>query len=180
MSHENINFLLEKNPRRRKYNRKRKNKFVKYLFILALMFTIPIMTIAISNSQEVNNISELEHEALSRKVEFNRLPETDETLQERMLILKNIIKDSRGTEEAQIAYWDLADLYLDSYDEPQIDLAISTLEEFLRNYPNSDWSVHFKLKLLDLYGDKNPKKTQLKNQLLKDNSLPSSLRSYLN
>ena len=183
MNHENINFLLENGKRRRRITRRRKNKIpkvFKFLLILALMLTFPFITIAISNSQESANLPSLEREALSLKVEFNRLNDTEENAEERMSILKNIISNSRGTEEAQIAYWDLADLYLDSFQEPKIELAISTIEEYLKSYPNSNWTTHFKLKLLDLYENNNPKKAQLKNQLLKDKTLPNFLRSYLN
>ncbi len=188
MNHSNINFLLESETRTRTRNhrsirkRKRKNHALKYFAVLVLMLAVPVwlLTNSGSGSQASANIPELEQNAQSMRVEFDRLKDTDENLQEREKILKSIITNSRGTEEAELAYWDLSDLYLDSYQEPKTDLAIATLEEFLKNYPDSNWTTHFKLKLLDLYGNDNPKRASLKEQLTNDKSLPSSLRSSIN
>ncbi len=187
MNHSNINFLLESDTRtrsrnhRRIHRRKRNRRLaLGYLGIFVLVLAIPLWLLTSSDSQANVNIPELEQNAQSMRVEFNRLQDTDENLQEREKILKNIIANSRGTEEAELAYWDLSDLYLDSYQEPKTDLAIATLEEFLKNYPDSNWTTHFKLKLLDLYGNDNPKRASLKKQLTNDKSLPSSLRSSIN
>ena len=50
-------------------------------------------------------------------------------------------------------------------------------KEFLDNYPNSEWALNFRLKLLDLYDAKNPERIALKKEILNDKSLPAVLRA---
>ena len=117
-------------------------------------------------------------EALIARIEFNRLGNSNPD--EREKLLKQIIAKSPDTEEAQAAYWDLAELYLAAFDEERRLDAEKTLEKFLERYPQSDWSLNFKLKLFELYDAKNPERAHLKKDILNDKALPFMLKSSLN
>ena len=116
------------------------------------------------------------HEALVMRVEWRRASEPEE----REEILKRIIENSPDTEEAQAAYWDLAELYLSGFSEERKTDAENILNEFLERYPDSEWALNFRLKLLDLYDVKNPERSNLKKIILSDKTLPAVLKASLN
>ena len=92
---------------------------------------------------------ELEREALALRVELNRLGNDGDPF-EREAILRKIIKECRGTEEAERAYWDLADLYLDAFPDERRPEAIGTLELFLKDYPKSNWAPAVRSRLEEI------------------------------
>ena len=99
---------------------------------------------------------------------------------EKEAILRKIIDTCKGTEEAEAAYWDLADLYLNDFPSERRREAAEMLELCLRTYPNSNRSTMIKLRLIDLYDAKNKRRTELINQLKSDKNVPEMMRSSLN
>lgn len=125
------------------------------------------------------DIVSLEREAMIMRVELNTLGSSGDPF-EREAILRKIIDKCKGTEEAEAAYWDLADLYLEGFPEEMRQEAREMLELCLRNYPDTRRSVLVKCRLVDLYDAKDSRRAELVRQLKKDGSLPSMLRSSMN
>ena len=131
--------------------------------------------IFISSAAFCADISGLEREALAMRVELNRLGNSGDPF-EREAILQKIIDKCKGTEEAVVAYWDLADLYLDAFPDEMRQEAREMLEICLKNYPNSSRASMIKCKLVDLYDVKEERRAQLIQQLQNDKNLPNILR----
>ena len=125
------------------------------------------------------DIVSLEREAMVMKVELNVLGSSGDPF-EREAILRKIIDNCKGTEEAEAAYWDLADLYLEGFPEEMRKEAADMLELCLKNYPNTRRSVLVKCKLVDLYDANDSRRVELVKQLKNDSHLPSMLKSTLN
>lgn len=140
------------------------------------IFISLIFVIAFANFANAYELFNPVHEALIMRVEWRRAANPEE----REEILKRIIENSPETEEAEAAYWDLAELYLGGFPEERRADAENVLKEFLGNYPNSEWALNFRLKLLDLYDAKNPERIALKKEILNDKSLPAVLRASFN
>ncbi|MBQ7577842.1 MAG: hypothetical protein IJT21_06235 [Synergistaceae bacterium] len=124
------------------------------------------------------DIITLEREAHILKVEFNRLGKDGDPL-EREAVLRKIIDNCKGTEEGESAYWELADLYLDSFPEERRKEAREMLELCLKNYPDSSRAVMIKCRLVDLYDDKDSKRADLIRTLKADKNLPNLLRASM-
>ena len=122
------------------------------------------------------DIASLEREAQVLRVNLR----SAESPSEKEAILRRIIDTCKGTEEAEAAYWDLADLYLNDFPSERRREAAEMLELCLRTYPNSNRSTMIKLRLLDLYDAKNKRRTELINQLRNDSNVPEMIRSSLN
>ena len=122
------------------------------------------------------DIVSLEREAQVLRVNLR----SAENASEKEAILRRIIDTCKGTEEAEAAYWDLADLYLNEFPSERRQEAAEMLELCLRTYPNSNRSTMIKLKLIDLYDAKNKRRAELINQLRSDKNVPEMIRSSLN
>ena len=122
------------------------------------------------------DIVSLEREAQVLRVNLR----SAESASEKEAILRRIIDTCKGTEEAEAAYWDLADLYLNEFPTERRQETAEMLELCLRTYPNSNRSTMIKLKLIDLYDAKNKRRTELINQLRSDKNVPEIIRSSLN
>ena len=112
------------------------------------------------------------------QVELNRLGSDADPI-ERESLLRKIIDLCHGTEEAEAAYWSLADLYLDAFAEPKEKEARDTLELFLKRCPDSRWTTQVKCRLLALYDAKDKRAGELRQELSKDARLPQMLRAAL-
>ena len=99
---------------------------------------------------------------------------------ERESILRKIIDRCKGTEEAEIAYWDLADLYLEGFPEEMRQEACEMLELCLKNYPKTRRSVLVKCRLVDLYEIKDTRRAELIKQLKNESALPTMIKNTLN
>ena len=148
---------------------------MKKIFVLIFLFFIMLL----ASLAYCSDIAGLEREALILRSEFNRLGSSGDPL-EREAILHKIIGKCKGTEEAEAAYWDLADLYLDGFEEEKRKEACETLELCLKNYPNTNRSLLVKCRLVDLYDVKNSRRAELIRQLKNENALPSIILSRLN
>lgn len=124
-------------------------------------------------------ISELEREAFVLRVELNRIGSSGDPF-EREAILQKIIDRCKGTEEAEAAYWDLADLYLDGFPDEMRQEAREMLELCLRAYPNTNRTSMVKCKLAYLYDEKEPRRAELVKQLQNDKNLPNIVRASIN
>ena len=142
--------------------------------VIALAFVL-----GLAGSAWCADIAGLEREAMVMRVELNSLGSSGDPF-EREAILRKIIDKCKGTEEAEAAYWDLADLYLEGFPEEMRQEATEMLELCLRNYPNTRWSVLVKCRLVDLYGAKDKRRAELVRQLKNEPGLPSMLKSSLN
>ena len=125
------------------------------------------------------DVVSLEREAMIMRVELNTLGSSGDPF-EREAILRKIIDKCKGTEAAEAAYWDLADLYLEGFPEEMRQEAREMLELCLRNYPDTRRSVLVKCRLVDLYDAKDSRRAELVKQLKNDGRLPSMLRSSMN
>ena len=125
------------------------------------------------------DVASLEREAMVMKVELNGLGSSGDPF-EREAILRKIIDKCKGTEEAEAAYWDLADLYLEGFPEEMRQEATEMLELCLRSYPNTRRSVLVKCRLVDLYDVKDKRRAELVKQLKGDAGLPTMLKNSLN
>ena len=125
------------------------------------------------------DVVSLEREAMVMRVELNTLGSSGDPF-EREAILRKIIDNCKGTEEAEIAYWDLADLYLEGFPEEMRQEACEMLELCLRSYPNTRRSVLVKCRLVDLYDAKDSRRAEIVRQLKQDGGLPSMLKTSLN
>ena len=122
--------------------------------------------------------ADTERTALEFQVELNRLGSSGDPI-EREELLRKIIEKCGGTEEAEAAYWALADLYLDAFNEPKEKEAREILELFLKRCPDSRWATVSKCKLLALYDAKDKRAAELRRELKSDKALPQILRSAL-
>jgi len=156
-----------------------KNKFLISVLIFVFLIFSPTVSFSLSFSI-ANEDSALasRREALAMRVELNRLGSSGDPF-EREAILRKIIDKSKGTEEAVVAYWDLADLYLDAFPEEMRKEAGEMLELCLKNYPDSPRAAMIKCKLIDLYDKDNPRREELINQLKNDTTLPNILKASL-
>ena len=141
-----------------------------------IIITIIVFTAANAFGAEV---SSLERDAMILRVELNRLGSDGDPL-EREAILREIIDTCKGTEEAEVAYWDLADLYLDAFPEERRREACEMLELCLKNYPDTKRSVLVKCKLVELYDNNNTRRAELITQLRNDKSVPKYILEGLN
>lgn len=122
------------------------------------------------------DIVSLEREAQILRVQLRN---ADDPL-EKEAVLRKIIDTCKGTEEAENAYWDLADLYLDGFNEERRQEAAEMLELCLRTYPNSKRSTMIKCRLIDLYDARSRRRAELISQLKNDKTLPEFIRQFLN
>ena len=122
------------------------------------------------------DIVSLEREAQVLRVNLR----SAESASEKEMILRKIIDTCKGTEEAEAAYWDLADLYLDGFENEKRREAAEMLELCLRTYPNSNRSTMTKCRLIDLYDAKNKRRAELINQLKNDKNVPEFIKANLN
>lgn len=125
------------------------------------------------------DIESLERNAMILRVEYNRLGSEGDPI-EREAVLREIIDTCKGTEEAEAAYWDLADLYLDSFPEERRQEACEMLELCLKNYPDTRRSVLVKCRLVELYDNNNTRRAELINQIKSDKSVPNIIKEGLN
>lgn len=125
------------------------------------------------------DIVSLERNAMILRAEFNRLGNDSDPLR-REAILREIIDTCKGTEEAESAYWDLSDLYLDAFPDERRREACEMLELCLKNYPETRRSVLVKCKLVELYDKNNTRRAELINQLRNDKTLPKYILEGLN
>ena len=144
-------------------------------FKILICIVIFIFSCSICPAQVINP----EQEAQILRVEFNRLGSSGDPV-ERENILKQIISKYPNTDGAQLAYWNLADLYLNAFDDEKLNDAVNILETFLKNYPNSEWRLNFELRLFEMYDNKNTRKEQLKQKILNEKYLPAMLKAQLN
>ena len=144
-------------------------------FLITILFLLVIFA---TNSFAAEKISDIEREAFALRVELNRIGSSGDPF-EREAILQKIIDISKGTEEGENAYWDLADLYLDGFPEEMRQEAIEMLELCLRAYPNSIRTAMTKCKLIELYDVKDSRRSELVRQLQNDKNLPAMLRNSI-
>lgn len=137
--------------------------------MVVLLFCVP--------ASAAPELTDDERRALELRVELSRMTGADDA-DAREAVCLSIIQDCGGTEEAEAAYWRLADIYLDAFDEPQEQKARDVLKRFIERCPNSRWVTHARLRLLELGGDKKEIGT-LRSALQKDDSVPKSLRAGL-
>ena len=138
----------------------------------------------INNNIDLSALSDKERLGLSLAAELPRTNVNDETqaVIEREAVLRDIINRCAGTEEAENAYWLLADLYLDAFSEPNEDKACEILEKYLKSYGSSRWAVQVKCRLLALYAgnaDKADRAAELKRELEQSGEIPNILRANL-
>ena len=138
-----------------------------------------VIFILFASSAFSAEINDLERNAMILRVEYNRLGSEGDPL-EREAILREIIDTCKGTEEAEAAYWDLADLYLDSFPEERRQEACEMLELCLKNYPDTKRSVLVKCRLVELYDNNNTRRAELINQIKSDKSVPNIIKEGLN
>ena len=112
------------------------------------------------------------------QVELNRIGSSGDPI-EREELLRRIVNQCAGTEEAEAAYWALSDLYLDAFSEPREQDARDILEIFLKRCPESRYAVHAKCRLLALYDAKDKRAAELRKELGANKELPQMLRSAL-
>ena len=125
------------------------------------------------------NVVSIEREGMILRSEFNRLGSSGDPF-EREAVLRKIIDTCKGTEEGEMAYWDLANVYLNEFPEEMRTEARDMLEECLKNYPNTRRAVLVKCRLVDLYEAKDSRRAELVRQLKKDSGLPSMLKASIN
>ena len=144
------------------------------------LFIVMIMIMLIASSAFGAEIESLERNAMILRAEYNRLGSEGDPI-EREAILREIIDTCKGTEEAEAAYWDLADLYLDSFPEERRQEACEMLELCLKNYPDTRRSVLVKCRLVELYeNNNNTRRSELINQIKSDKSVPNVIKEGLN
>ncbi len=122
------------------------------------------------------DIVSLEREAQILRVQLR----SADDVTEKEAILRKIIDTCKGTEEAEAAYWDLADLYLNDFPSERKREAAEMLELCLRAYPNSNRSTMIKCRLIDLYDVRNKRRAELINQLKNDKNVPEMIKNSLN
>ena len=143
------------------------------------IFIVMIMIILIAPGAFCAEINNLERSAMILRVELNRLGSEGDPA-EREALLREITDTCKGTEEAEAAYWDLADLYLDSFPEERRQEACEMLELCLKNYPDTKRSVLIKCRLVELYDINNTRRSELINQIKSDKSVPNVIKEGLN
>ena len=141
------------------------------LFAFALL--ILIFTCGCSFAADIVS---LEREAQVLRVNLRNADDASE----KEAILRKITDTCKGTEEAEAAYWDLADLYLDEFPNERRREAAEMLELCLRTYPNSNRSTMIKCRLIDLYDARNKRRAELINQLMNDKNVPEFIKANLN
>ena len=142
-------------------------------------FVLLLILASVPGTALCADVATMEREALAMRVELNRLGSSGDPF-ERETILQKIIDKCKGTEEAVVAYWDLADLYLDGFPEEMRKEACEMLELCLRTYPNSPRASMIKCKLTELYDAKDERRAELVKELKNDKTLPNILRASLN
>ena len=140
---------------------------------------VMIMLLLSATSLYAAELTQLEQNARILRVQLNMLGSSGDPL-EREAILREIIDTCKGTEEAEAAYWDLADLYLDAFPEERRREACEMLELSLKNYPNSKRAILVKCRLVELYDNNNTRRAELVKELKNDKSLPNFIREGLN
>ena len=138
-----------------------------------------VMVLACAGSAWCADIVSIEREGMILYSEFNRLGSSADPF-EREAVLQKIIEQCEGTEEGEMAYWDLANVYLDEFPEEMRNEARNMLEECLKNYPNTRRAVLVKCRLVDLYEAKDSRRAELVRQLKKEPGLPTMLKSSIN
>ena len=138
-----------------------------------------VMVVLAAGSALGADVVGLEREAMVMKVELNGLGSSGAPFEREAILLK-IIDRCKGTEEAEAAYWDLADLYLEGFPDEMRQEAREMLELCLKNYPNTRRSVLVKCRLVELYDTKDKRRAELVKQLKNDAGLPTMLKSALN
>ena len=138
-----------------------------------------VMVLACAGSAWCADIVSIEREGMILRSEFNRLGSSADPF-EREAVLQKIIEQCEGTEEGEMAYWDLANVYLDEFPEEMRNEARNMLEECLKNYPNTRRAVLVKCRLVDLYEAKDSRRAELVKQLKKEPGLPTMLKASIN
>ena len=142
------------------------------IFILLILFSSSVLALTFSTAP---NLSGSEREALALRVELNRLGSSGDPF-EREAILRKIIDRCKGTEDAVLAYWDLADLYLDAFPDEMRREAREMLELCLKNYPDSPRASMIKCKLIELYDAGDSRRAELASEIKNDKNLPGILK----
>ena len=119
-----------------------------------------------------------EREAMIIRAEINNNANDDPF--EKEALLRKIIDNCKGTEEAEAAYWDLASLYLDGFPEEMRKEAAEMLELCLRAFPDTNRAVLVKCRLVDLYDAKDKRRAELVKQLRSEGGLPAVVKNSLN
>ncbi|GHS97060.1 hypothetical protein AGMMS50276_16480 [Synergistales bacterium] len=93
--------------------------------------------------------------ALSLRFSVSRLPtdSSDDVAKEKEALYLRIINECPDTSEAEEAYWELSNLYLDGFDEPKEKEAVAVLERFLKELSDSPWALHVNSRLKWLRGE---------------------------
>ena len=138
-----------------------------------------VMVLACAGSAWCADIVSIELEGMILRSEFNRLGNGADPF-EREALLRKIIEQCEGTEDGEIAYWDLANVYLDEFPEEMREEARNMLEECLKSYPNTRRAVLVKCRLIDLYEAKDSRRAELVRQLKKEPGLPTMLKASIN
>ncbi len=138
-----------------------------------------VILLACAGSAWSADVVSVEREGMILRSEFNRLGSDGDPF-EREAVLRKIIDQCKGTEEGEMAYWDLANVYLDEFPEEMRKEARDMLEECLKNYPDTRRAVLVKCRLVDLYEVKDSRRAELVRQLKNDSGLPSMLKASIN
>lgn len=139
----------------------------------------PVKEINNINNIDLSALNEKERLGLSLQTELSRSGTSNNDPVEREAALREIIERCSGTEEAENAYWSLADLYLDAFSEPKEKEACEILERFIKNYPDSRWLTQVKCRLFVLYDGKGERAAELYKELQKSGDLPNIIKSNL-
>ncbi|GHS87704.1 hypothetical protein AGMMS49957_08050 [Synergistales bacterium] len=123
-------------------------------FILAIFVFIFLAPCAPSFAE---NISSADQRALALSLRFSvsRLP--PDSAKEKEALYLRIMDECPDTPEAEEAYWELSNLYLDEFEEPKEKEAVAVLEKFLEKYDtarlSSPWVAHVRSRLKWLGGE---------------------------
>lgn len=114
---------------------------------LPLCLSIALSCVASAATASV--LPDQETAALEYRLRLTRVDA--ENAAERERLYQTLIENCPQTEAAEEAFWSLAGLYLDDFEEPREEEAQKTLERFLEQYPASRWVEHAENRLLWLY-----------------------------
>ncbi|GHV33705.1 hypothetical protein FACS1894187_02720 [Synergistales bacterium] len=125
-------------------------KFISAIFVFILSASV----LSFAAFAEALGVDEQRALALSLRFSVSHISSdaASETAKEKESLYMRIIEECPDTPEAEEAYWELSDLYLDGFDEPKEKEAKAILERFLKKYDAgelsaSPWVMHVKSRL---------------------------------